>query len=154
MRSPATLVGEQNAVAPAMRRSQRPCLATAAMPCLEDIATLTGCQESSNRRTVPSQLDNVIFEDSRPRQSVTIDKDNNPIVAGAVKASDIDRSASSSSVSRSKRLPRPIDKERSRKRLPELLAASLELGRRATETELKEKKSRVDDAIARHPCGS
>ena len=112
---------------------------------LEDIAILTGGKVISEDLGI--KLENVKLEDLGRAKKVTIDKDNTTIVEGAGKASDIE--------GRVKTLRAQIDETSSdydREKLQERLAklvggvAVIKVGA-ATETEMKEKKARVEDAM-------
>ncbi len=112
---------------------------------LEDIAILTGGKAITEDLGV--KLENVKLEDLGRAKKVTIDKDNTTIVAGAGKASAIE--------GRIKQLRLQVeettsdyDKEKFQERLAKLVGgvAVIKVGA-ATETELKEKKARVEDAM-------
>ncbi|HEV2763591.1 MAG TPA: chaperonin GroEL, partial [Pyrinomonadaceae bacterium] len=112
---------------------------------LEDIAILTGGKVISEDLGI--KLENVKLEDLGRAKKVTIDKDNTTIVEGAGKASDIE--------GRVKTLRAQIeetssdyDREKLQERLAKLVGggAVIRVGA-ATETELKEKKARVEDAM-------
>src|SRR5216110_2451842 len=112
---------------------------------LEDIATLTGGKAITEDLGI--KLENVKLEDLGRAKKVTIDKDNTTIVAGAGKTSEIE--------GRIKQLRAQIeettsdyDKEKLQERLAKLVGgvAVIKVGA-ATETELKEKKARVEDAM-------
>jgi len=112
---------------------------------LEDIAILTGGKAITEDLGI--KLENVKLEDLGRAKKVTIDKDNTTIVAGAGKASEIE--------GRIKQLRLQIeestsdyDKEKLQERLAKLVGgvAVIKVGA-ATETELKEKKARVEDAM-------
>ncbi|MGB0002037.1 MAG: chaperonin GroEL, partial [Candidatus Acidiferrales bacterium] len=112
---------------------------------LEDIATLTGGKAITEDLGI--KLENVKLEDLGRAKKVTIDKDNTTIIAGAGKASEIE--------GRIKQLRTQIDdsssdydKEKLQERLAKLVGgvAVIKVGA-ATETELKEKKARVEDAM-------
>jgi chaperonin GroEL len=112
---------------------------------LEDIAILTGGKVISEDLGI--KLENVKLEDLGRAKKVTIDKDNTTIVEGAGKQSDIE--------GRVKTLRAQIDETSSdydREKLQERLAklvggvAVIKVGA-ATETEMKEKKARVEDAM-------
>ena len=112
---------------------------------LEDIAILTGGKVISEDLGI--KLENVKLEDMGRAKKVTIDKDNTTIVEGAGKHSDIE--------GRVKQLRTQIDETTSdydREKLQERLAklvggvAVIKVGA-ATETEMKEKKARVEDAM-------
>jgi chaperonin GroEL len=112
---------------------------------LEDIATLTGGKAITEDLGI--KLENVKIEDLGRAKKVTIDKDNSTIVEGAGKASEIE--------GRVKQIRQQIenttsdyDREKLQERLAKLVGgvAVIKVGA-ATETELKEKKARVEDAM-------
>jgi len=112
---------------------------------LEDIATLTGGKAVTEDLGI--KLENVKVEDLGRAKKITIDKDNTTIVEGAGKASEIE--------GRVKQIRTQIedttsdyDKEKLQERLAKLVGgvAVIKVGA-ATETELKEKKARVEDAM-------
>ncbi|HEV2800057.1 MAG TPA: chaperonin GroEL [Pyrinomonadaceae bacterium] len=112
---------------------------------LEDIAILTGGKVISEDLGI--KLENVQVSDLGRAKKVTIDKDNTTIVEGAGKDSDI--------AGRVKTLKAQIedttsdyDREKLQERLAKLVGgvAVIRVGA-ATETELKEKKARVEDAM-------
>ena len=112
---------------------------------LGDIAVLTGGRAITEDLGI--KLDGVKIEDLGSAKRVTIDKDNTTIVDGAGKSSDIE--------GRIKEIRAQIEKTTSdydREKLQERLAklvggvAIIKVGA-ATETELKEKKARVEDAL-------
>src|ERR1700720_1644128 len=112
---------------------------------LEDIATLTDGKAITEDLGI--KLENMKLEDLGRAKKVTIDKDNTTIIAGAGKASEIE--------GRIKQLRAQIDdsssdydKEKLQERLAKLVGgvAVIKVGA-ATETELKEKKARVEDAM-------
>jgi chaperonin GroEL len=112
---------------------------------LEDIAVLTGGKAISEDLGI--KLENVKIEELGRAKKVIIDKDNTTIIAGAGKASEIE--------GRIKQLRNQIedassdyDKEKLQERLAKLVGgvAVIKVGA-ATETELKEKKARVEDAM-------
>jgi len=112
---------------------------------LEDIATLTGGKAITEDLGI--KLENAKVEDLGRAKKVTIDKDNTTIVAGAGKTSEIE--------GRIKQIRAQVeettsdyDKEKLQERLAKLVGgvAVIKVGA-ATETELKEKKARVEDAM-------
>ena len=112
---------------------------------LEDIATLTGGKAITEDLGI--KLENVKLEDLGKAKKITIDKDNTTIVEGAGKSKDIE--------GRVKQIRTQIDETTSdydREKLQERLAklvggvAVIKVGA-ATETEMKEKKARVEDAM-------
>src|SRR5436309_112712 len=112
---------------------------------LEDIAILTGGKAITEDLGI--KLENMKIEDLGSAKKVTIDKDNTTIVAGAGKSSEIE--------SRIKQLRVQVeettsdyDKEKLQERIAKLVGggAVIKAGA-ATESELKEKKARVEDAM-------
>ena len=112
---------------------------------LEDIAVLTGGKAISEDLGI--KLENVTLADLGKAKRITIDKDNTTVIEGAGKTSDIE--------GRVKQLRTQIDETTSdydREKLQERLAklvggvAQIKVGA-ATETEMKEKKARVEDAM-------
>ncbi|HEV2913755.1 MAG TPA: chaperonin GroEL [Pyrinomonadaceae bacterium] len=112
---------------------------------LEDIAILTGGHVISEDLGI--KLENVKLEDLGSARKVTIDKENTIIIDGAGKADDLQ--------ARVKTLKAQIedsssdyDREKLQERLAKLVGgvAVIRVGA-ATETELKEKKARVEDAM-------
>src|SRR2546421_4899890 len=112
---------------------------------LEDIATLTGGKAITE--DLGLKLENIKLEDLGKAKKGTIDKDNTTIVEGGGKASAIE--------GRVKQLRAQVEDTTSdydREKLQERLAtpagggAVIQVGA-ATETEMKEKKARVEDAM-------
>ncbi|HEY4359330.1 MAG TPA: chaperonin GroEL [Bryobacteraceae bacterium] len=112
---------------------------------LEDIAILTGGTPIMEETGI--KLEGVQLKDLGRAKRVTVDKDNTTIIDGAGKAKDIE--------GRIKQLRAQIDETTSdydREKLQERLAklaggvAVIKVGA-ATETEMKEKKARVEDAL-------
>jgi chaperonin GroEL len=112
---------------------------------LEDIAILTGGKAITEDLGI--KLENVRLEDLGRAKKITVDKDNTTIVEGKGKAADIE--------GRVKQIRTQIedttsdyDREKLQERLAKLVGgvAVIKVGA-ATETELKEKKARVEDAM-------
>jgi chaperonin GroEL len=112
---------------------------------LEDIAVLTGGRLISEDLGI--KLENIKLEDLGKAKRVTVDKENTTIVEGEGKKADIQ--------GRVAQIRRQIDETTSdydREKLQERLAklaggvAVINVGA-ATETEMKEKKARVEDAL-------
>src|SRR5262250_1851661 len=112
---------------------------------LEDIATLTGGKAITEDLGI--KLENLHVEDLGRAKKITIDKDNTTIVEGTGKQNDIE--------GRVKTLRAQIedttsdyDREKLQERLAKLVGgvAVIKVGA-ATETEMKEKKARVEDAM-------
>jgi len=112
---------------------------------LEDVAILTGGKVISEDLGI--KLENVQLSDLGRAKKITIDKDNTTIVEGGGKQADIE--------GRVKTIRAQIDETSSdydREKLQERLAklvggvAVIKVGA-ATETEMKEKKARVEDAM-------
>jgi chaperonin GroEL len=112
---------------------------------LEDIATLTGGKAITEDLGI--KLENIKIDDLGKAKKITIDKENTTIVEGNGKPKDIE--------GRVKQIRTQIDETTSdydREKLQERLAklvggvAVIKVGA-ATETEMKEKKARVEDAM-------
>ncbi|HYQ88480.1 MAG TPA: chaperonin GroEL [Candidatus Binatia bacterium] len=112
---------------------------------LEDIATLTGGKLITEDLGI--KLENVKIEDLGRAKRITVDKENTTIVEGAGKSTDIQ--------GRIAQIKKQIedttsdyDKEKLQERLAKLAGgvAVVNVGA-ATETEMKEKKARVEDAL-------
>src|SRR5213082_2376996 len=112
---------------------------------LEDIATLTGGKAITE--DLGLKLENIKIEDLGKAKKITIDKDNTTIVEGAGSSRDIQ--------GRVKQIRAQIeettsdyDREKLQERLAKLVGgvAVIKVGA-ATETEMKEKKARVEDAM-------
>ncbi len=112
---------------------------------LEDIATLTGGKAITE--DLGLKLENVKVEDLGRAKKITIDKDNTTIVEGAGTSAAIQ--------ARVKQLRTQVedttsdyDREKLQERLAKLVGgvAVIKVGA-ATETEMKEKKARVEDAM-------
>ncbi len=112
---------------------------------LEDIATLTGGKAITEDLGI--KLENIKMEDLGKAKKVTIDKDNTTIVEGAGTSNAID--------GRVKQIRAQVedttsdyDREKLQERLAKLVGgvAVIKVGA-ATETEMKEKKARVEDAM-------
>ena len=112
---------------------------------LEDIATLTGGKAITEDLGI--KLENIKLEDLGKAKKVVVDKDNTTIVEGAGKQGGIE--------ARIKQIRAQIDETTSdydREKLQERLAklaggvAVIKVGA-ATETEMKEKKARVEDSL-------
>ena len=112
---------------------------------LEDIAILAGGKSITEDLGI--KLENVKIEDLGSAKKVTIDKDNTTIVAGAGKASEIEGRIKQLRV-QVEETTSDYDKEKLQERLAKLVGgvAVIKVGA-ATETELKEKKARVEDAM-------
>src|SRR5881398_1798954 len=112
---------------------------------LEDIATLTGGKAITE--DLGLKLENIKVDDLGKAKKITIDKDNTTIVEGAGTTAAIER--------RVKQLRTQVedttsdyDREKLQERLAKLVGgvAVIKVGA-ATETEMKEKKARVEDAM-------
>ena len=112
---------------------------------LEDIATLTGGKAITEDLGI--KLENVKVEDLGRAKKVTIDKDNTTIVEGGGKSSEIEGRVKQIRV-QVEETTSDYDKEKLQERLAKLVGgvAVIKVGA-ATETELKEKKARVEDAM-------
>ncbi len=112
---------------------------------LKDIAILTGGQAITE--DLGLKLENITLKDLGRAKHCTVDKDNTTIVDGAGKKADID--------GRVKQIRAQVedttsdyDREKLQERLAKLVGgvAVIKVGA-ATETEMKEKKARVEDAL-------
>jgi chaperonin GroEL len=112
---------------------------------LEDIAVLTGGKAVTEDLGI--KLENVKLEDLGRAKKIVIDKDNTTLVEGGGKSSEIE--------GRVRQIRTQIedttsdyDREKLQERLAKLVGgvAVIKVGA-ATETELKEKKARVEDAM-------
>jgi len=112
---------------------------------LKDIAILTGGRAVTEDLGI--KLENLTVQDLGKAKSVTVDKENTTIVDGAGKKTDIQ--------ARVKQIRNQIedttsdyDREKLQERLAKIVGgvAVIQVGA-ATETEMKEKKARVEDAL-------
>jgi chaperonin GroEL len=112
---------------------------------LQDIAILTGGQVMSEDLGV--KLENVTIGDLGKCKSVKIDKDNTTIIDGAGKKRDIEGRVNQIRV-QIEETTSDYDREKLQERLAKLIGgvAVLHIGA-ASETEMKEKKARVEDAL-------
>jgi chaperonin GroEL len=112
---------------------------------LEDIAILTGGKVISEDLGI--KLENVKIEDLGRAKKVTIDKDNTTLVEGNGKQSDIEGRVKTMRA-QIEDTSSDYDREKLQERLAKLVGgvAVIKVGA-ATETEMKEKKARVEDAM-------
>ncbi|HET7151459.1 MAG TPA: chaperonin GroEL [Candidatus Acidoferrum sp.] len=112
---------------------------------LEDIAILSGGKAITEDLGI--KLENVKIEELGSAKKVTINKDNTTIIAGASKAGEIEGRIKQLRV-QIEETASDYDKEKLQERLAKLVGgvAVIKVGA-ATETELKEKKARVEDAM-------
>ncbi|MDA8273736.1 MAG: chaperonin GroEL [Deltaproteobacteria bacterium] len=112
---------------------------------LEDLAVLTGGQVISE--DIGVKLESITLKDLGRAKRITIDKDNTTVIDGAGSKTDIEK--------RVKQIRTQVeestsdyDKEKLQERLAKLIGgvAVINVGA-ATETEMKEKKARVEDAL-------
>jgi len=112
---------------------------------LEDIAILTGGKAITEDLGI--KLESIDLEDLGRAKRVRVDKENTTIIEGAGSSSDIQ-----ARISQIKRQIEETDSDYDREKLQERLAklaggvAVINVGA-ATETEMKEKKARVEDAL-------
>merc|ERR1712146_384964 len=113
---------------------------------LEDIAILTGGTVISEERGF--SLENADLDMLGTAETVTIDKDNTTIVNGSGKAADI-KARVNQIKAQIESTTSDYDREKLQERLAKLAGgvAVLYVGA-ASEVEMKEKKDRVDDALA------
>ncbi len=112
---------------------------------LEDIAILTGGKVISEDLGI--QLESVKLEDLGRAKKITVDKDNTTVVEGSGKQADIQGRVAA--IRRQiEETTSDYDREKLQERLAKLVGgvAVIKVGA-ATETELKEKKARVEDAM-------
>jgi chaperonin GroEL len=112
---------------------------------LEDIATVTGGKALTEDLGI--KLENVKLEDLGRAKKVIVDKDNTTLIEGAGKASTIEGRIKQLRV-QIEETTSDYDKEKLQERLAKLAGgvAVVKVGA-ATETEMKEKKARVEDAL-------
>ena len=112
---------------------------------LEDIGVLTGGQVVSE--DVGIKLENVTVQDLGQAKSIVIDKDNTTIVDGAGSREALEGRVKMIRA-QSEETSSDYDREKLQERLAKLVGgvAVINVGA-ATETEMKEKKARVEDAL-------
>jgi chaperonin GroEL len=112
---------------------------------LEDIAILTGGKAITEDLGI--LLENVKIEDLGHAKKVNVDKDNTTIVEGAGKNTEIEARIKQLRA-QAEEATSDYDREKIQERLAKLVGgvAVIKVGA-ATETELKEKKARVEDAM-------
>ena len=112
---------------------------------LQDIAILTGGKAITEDLGI--KLENVQMADLGQAKKVTIDKDNTTIVEGKGKADDISGRVKEIR-GQVEKTTSDYDREKLQERLAKLVGgvAVIKVGA-ATETEMKEKKARVEDAM-------
>ena len=112
---------------------------------LEDIAVLTGGKMLSEDLGI--KLENVTLDDLGRAKRVVVDKENTTVIEGAGKSSDIQGRVSQIK-KQIEETTSDYDKEKLQERLAKLAGgvAVINVGA-ATETEMKEKKARVEDAL-------
>ncbi len=112
---------------------------------LEDIAVLTGGRAITEDLGI--KLENITLEDLGRAKRVTVDRENTTIIEGAGKTSAIN-----GRIAQIKKQVEDTDSDYDKEKLQERLAklsggvALVKVGA-ATETEMKEKKARVEDAL-------
>jgi chaperonin GroEL len=112
---------------------------------LKDIAVLTGGQAITE--DLGLKLESITLKDLGRAKRVTIDKDNSTIVEGAGKKADIEARVKQIRV-QIEETTSDYDREKLQERLAKLVGgvAVVKVGA-ATESEMKEKKARVEDAL-------
>ena len=112
---------------------------------LEDIAILTGGKAITEDLGI--KLENLKVEDLGKAKKITIDKDNTTIVEGGGKTKDIEGRVKQLRT-QAEETTSDYDREKLQERLAKLVGgvAVIKVGA-ATETEMKEKKARVEDAM-------
>ena len=112
---------------------------------LQDIAVLTGGKAVTEDLGI--KLENVRIEDLGRAKRVTVDKENTTLIEGAGKTADINGRIATIK-KQIEESDSDYDKEKLQERLAKLAGgvAVINVGA-ATETEMKEKKARVEDAL-------
>jgi len=112
---------------------------------LQDIAILTGGKAITEDLGI--KLENVQLQDLGRAKKITIDKDNTTIVEGKGKGAEIEGRVKEIR-SQVEKTTSDYDREKLQERLAKLVGgvAVIKVGA-ATETEMKEKKARVEDAM-------
>jgi chaperonin GroEL len=112
---------------------------------LKDIAVLTGGQAITE--DLGLKLENITLKDLGRAKRITVDKDNTTIVEGAGKKADIEGRVKQIRV-QIEDTTSDYDREKLQERLAKLVGgvAVVKVGA-ATESEMKEKKARVEDAL-------
>jgi chaperonin GroEL len=112
---------------------------------LQDIATLTGGKAITEDLGI--KLENVKIEDLGQARKITIDKDNTTIIEGKGKKGDVEGRVKEIR-GQIEKTTSDYDREKLQERLAKLVGgvAVIKVGA-ATETEMKETKARVEDAM-------
>ncbi len=112
---------------------------------LEDIAILTGGKAITEDLGI--KLENIKLDDLGKAKKITIDKDNTTLIEGGGKQKDIEGRVKQIRVQVDETTS-DYDREKLQERLAKLVGgvAVIKVGA-ATETEMKEKKARVEDAM-------
>src|SRR5919197_1039053 len=112
---------------------------------LQDIAILTGGKALTEDLGI--KLENVQMQDLGRAKKITVDKDNTTLVEGKGKAGEIEGRVKEIR-SQIEKTTSDYDREKLQERLAKLVGgvAVIKVGA-ATETEMKEKKARVEDAM-------
>ena len=112
---------------------------------LQDIATLTGGKAITEDLGI--KLENVKIEDLGQTKKITIDKDNTTIIEGKGKKGEVEGRVKEIR-SQIEKTTSDYDREKLQERLAKLVGgvAVIKVGA-ATETEMKERKARVEDAM-------
>src|SRR5690242_5860837 len=112
---------------------------------LQDIAVLTGGEAVTE--DLGLKLENLTLQDLGRAKKVQVDKDNTTIVEGAGKKGDIDAPVKQIRA-QVEETTSDYDREKLQERLAKIVGgvAVIKVGA-ATETEMKEKKARVEDAL-------
>src|SRR5712691_1932629 len=112
---------------------------------MEDIAILTGGKVITEDLGI--KLESAKLEDLGEAKKITIDKDNSTIIEGAGKTSDIEGRVKQIRT-QTEETTSDYDREKLQERLAKLVGgvAQIKVGA-STETEMKEKKARVEDAM-------
>ena len=113
---------------------------------LEDIATLTGARLIAEDLGI--KLETVSLADLGRAKRVTVNKDHTTVIDGAGKKSDLEARVKQLRAQIAEDASSDYDREKLQERLAKLVGgvAMIQVGA-ATETEMKEKKARVEDAL-------
>jgi chaperonin GroEL len=113
---------------------------------LEDIATLTGARFIAEDLGI--KMETVILADLGRAKRVTVNKDHTTVIDGAGKKSGIEARVTQLRAQIAEDASSDYDREQLQERLAKLVGgvAVIQVGA-ATETEMKEKKARVEDAL-------
>ncbi len=121
-------------------------MAIVAKRCWKILPILTG--GTAVFESLGIKLENLTLADLGRAKKVIVDKDNTTVIEGAGKSSEIKGRIEANSQAKSKSSTSDYDREKLEERLAKLAGgvAKVNVGA-ATESEMKEKKARVEDAL-------